>query len=252
MPFFLFFAVASVSEEILDVPSLFNLHSLLFDYRCILYYLWALRCEPERKFVGPGRRDVAGNCYRVGRTKFCLNRNPPRGSCFVALPSQPLRTYCSATRFRFLVFNLAKQTREECWRLVPFFPVFYYHFDCSVPWGIISGFLSMLSALASLNSTPFWSDGDNVELIVIVLLIWLARVLSRLLERFKRTTRIMADSISNRAPNIPNSVPRNGFSWRNVGARAGEKSENGKTTAEQRRWNLWRNLHNKTETSSSA
>lgn len=47
---------------------------------------------------------------------------------------------------------------------------FYYLFN-SIPWGIMSGFLSILSALASRKSMPFCSDGDNVELIVIVLLI---------------------------------------------------------------------------------
>ena len=109
---------------------------------------------------------------------------------------------------------------------------FYYQFN-SIPWGIISGFLSILSALVSLKRTPFWSDGDNVELIVIVLLIWLARVRSRRLELFKRTTKIIADKISNRAPNIPNRVPRNGFIWRNFGPKAGEKSENGKTTVQE-------------------
>lgn len=102
----------------------------------------------------------------------------------------------------------------------------------SIPKGIMSGFLSMLSALASLNRTPFCIDGDNVELMVMVLL-RLARALSRRLELLKRTTRIIADSISNRAPKIPNRVPRNGLIWRNVGARAGEKSENGNTTATQ-------------------
>lgn len=107
---------------------------------------------------------------------------------------------------------------------------FCYNQCSSIPWGIMSGFLSILSALASRNRTPFWSDGDNVELIVIVLLIWLARVLSRRLELFKRTTKIIADNISKRAPKIPNRVPRNGLIWRNVGARAGEKSEKGKTT----------------------
>lgn len=91
----------------------------------------------------------------------------------------------------------------------------------------------MLSALASLNRTPFCSDGDNVELMVMVLLIWLARVLSRRLELFKRTTRIIADKIRSRAPKMPNRVPRNGLIWRNAGVRAGEKSENGKTTASQ-------------------
>lgn len=90
----------------------------------------------------------------------------------------------------------------------------------------------MLSALdASLNITPFCrDDGDNVELIVIVLLI--ARVLSRRLEPFKRTTKIIADNISTRAPKMPSNVPINGFICRNVGARTGEigMSENGKTT----------------------
>lgn len=109
---------------------------------------------------------------------------------------------------------------------------FYYQFN-SIPWGIMSGFLSILSALASLSRTPFWSDGDKVELIVIVLLIWLARVLSRRLELFKRTTNIIADNISKRAPKIPNTVPRNGLIWSKVGWRAGEKSENGKTTAKE-------------------
>jgi hypothetical protein len=65
---------------------------------------------------------------------------------------------------------------------------------------------------------------------VIVLLIWLARVRSRRLELFKRTTKIIADKINSSAPKIPNKVPRNGFIWRNFGERAGEKSENGKTT----------------------
>ena len=94
----------------------------------------------------------------------------------------------------------------------------------------------MLSALdASLNITPFWRDGDNVELIVIVLLI--ARVLSRRLEPFKRTTRIIADNINTRAPKMPSNVPINGFIWRNVGARTGDIgiSENGKTTVIQKK-----------------
>lgn len=92
----------------------------------------------------------------------------------------------------------------------------------------MSGFLSILSALdASLNITPFCNDGDSVELIVIVLLI--ARVLSRRLEPFKRTTSIIADKIRMRAPKMPSIVPRNGFICRNVGARMGEMgmSENG-------------------------
>lgn len=94
---------------------------------------------------------------------------------------------------------------------------------------MISGFLSILSALhASLNRTPFCNDGDIVELIV--LLVWLARVLSRRLELFKRTTSIIADNISTTAPMIPSKVPRNGLICRKVGARAGEMSENGKTT----------------------
>jgi hypothetical protein len=99
----------------------------------------------------------------------------------------------------------------------------------------MSGFLSILSALASLSNMPFCSDGDSVELMVIVLLIWLARVLSRRLERFSRTTRIIADSISSRAPKIPNRVPRNGLICRNVGAKPGGRSENGKTTAGEQR-----------------
>jgi hypothetical protein len=89
----------------------------------------------------------------------------------------------------------------------------------------------MLSALdASLNITPFWSDGDSVELIVIVLLI--ARVLSRL-EPFKRTTKIIADSISTSATKMPSIVLRNGLICRNVGASTGDigMSENGNTTA---------------------
>lgn len=65
---------------------------------------------------------------------------------------------------------------------------------------------------------------------MIVLLIWLARVRSRRLELFKRTTKIIADKINSSAPKIPNRVPRNGFICRNLGERAGEKSENGKTT----------------------
>lgn len=69
---------------------------------------------------------------------------------------------------------------------------------------------------------------------MIVLLIWLARVRSRRLELFKRTTKIIADKISNIAPNIPNRVPRNGFIWRNFGPKAGEKSENGKTTEQEK------------------
>lgn len=121
--------------------------------------------------------------------------------------------------------------------------IFYYYLDWSIPWGIISGFLSMLSALASLNSTPFWSDGDNVELVVVVLLIRLARVLSRLLECFIRTTRNIADSISKKAPKIPNNVPRSGLSWRNAGAKTGEKSENGEPTVKQRRWDLCKNWY---------
>lgn len=68
---------------------------------------------------------------------------------------------------------------------------------------------------------------------MIVLLIWLARVLSRRLELFKRTTNIIADNISKRAPKIPNRVPRNGLIWSKVGWRAGEKSENGKTTVDE-------------------
>lgn len=94
----------------------------------------------------------------------------------------------------------------------------------------MSGFLSILSALdASLNITPFCRDGDNVELIVIVLLI--ARALSRRLEPFKRITKIIADNINTRAPNIPSNVPRNGLICKKVGARTGTgMSENGKTT----------------------
>lgn len=127
------------------------------------------------------------------------------------------------------VFRMREQMREVLKIIISPVVFLYYQFN-SIPWGIMSGFLSILSALASLNRTPFWSDGDNVELIVMVLLIWLARVLSRRLELFKRTTKIIADNISKRAPKIPNRVPRNGLIWRKVGARAGEKSENGKTT----------------------
>jgi hypothetical protein len=97
----------------------------------------------------------------------------------------------------------------------------------------MSGFLSILSALdASLKITPFCIDGDSVELIVIVLLI--ARALSRRLEPFKRTTKIIADNINTTAPKMPSIVPRNGFICKNVGARTGEMgmSENGKTTVE--------------------
>lgn len=91
----------------------------------------------------------------------------------------------------------------------------------------MSGFLSMLSALASLISTPFeCNEVDKFELIVIVLLNWLVRALSRRFAFFKRTTSTNAESISKQAPNIPNNVPRNGFTFRNAGAKAGEKSEN--------------------------
>lgn len=103
----------------------------------------------------------------------------------------------------------------------------------------MSGFLSMLSALASLKSTPFCSDGDNVELIVIVLLIWLVRALSRRLVFFNRTTRTIADNISKKAPNIPNKVPRNGFTCRNAGANAGEISEKGNTTKLSKLISFW-------------
>lgn len=95
----------------------------------------------------------------------------------------------------------------------------------------MSGFLSILSALDdSLSMTPFCSEGDNVELIVIVLLI--ARALSRRFEPFKRTAKIIADKISTTAPKMPSIVPRNGLICRKVGARTGAigKSENGKTT----------------------
>lgn len=69
-----------------------------------------------------------------------------------------------------------------------------------------------------------------MELIVIVLLI--ARALSRRFEPFKRTAKIIADKISTTAPKMPSTVPRNGLIWRKVGARTGAmgKSENGKTT----------------------
>lgn len=92
----------------------------------------------------------------------------------------------------------------------------------------MSGFLSILSALdASLSITPFCIDGDSVELIVIVLLI--ARVLSRRPEPFSLTARIIADNIKIRAPKMPSIVPRNGLICRNVGAKIGEMgmSENG-------------------------
>jgi hypothetical protein len=60
----------------------------------------------------------------------------------------------------------------------------------------------------------------------------IARVLSRRLELFKRTTRIIADKINTRAPKMPSNVPINGLICRNVGASTGEIgiSENGKTT----------------------
>lgn len=88
----------------------------------------------------------------------------------------------------------------------------------------------MLSALASLVSTPFCSDGDKFELIVIVLLNWLVRALSRRLAFFNRTTRTNADRINKQAPNIPNKVPRKGFTRKKAGVKAGERSENEYTT----------------------
>lgn len=53
-----------------------------------------------------------------------------------------------------------------------------------------------------------------------VLLIWLVRALSRRLVFFNRTTSTMDVKISRKAPNIPNTVPRKGFIWWNVGANA--------------------------------
>lgn len=105
--------------------------------------------------------------------------------------------------------------------------------------GIISGFLSILSALASLNRIPFCSDGDNVELIVIVLLIWLVRALSRRLVFFNLTTSTIAVNISKIAPNIPSNVPMKGFICRKVGFNTDGSSTSRKTSEQNWENKTW-------------